>query len=188
VELLQSATRPPATQLQPDAPQLRPDAAQVRWRLRLHAAVLFLVIAVCGRVYFHLAADEQHRLIFSHNAVTYYSQLAEAFRHGQLSLLTPPKPQLLALADPYLPALNAPYRMHDASLYGGKYYLYFGPAPVLVLHMPLRWLTGYYPSDAAAVLIFLMVPQHQPHVDPARRVGHCILQHRAVRTGAPGGL
>src|SRR5438552_1240253 len=133
-----------------------PNAGTVRWRLRLHAAVLWLVFAACGRFYLHSAADEQQRLIVTSAPVTYYSQLAEAFRHGQLSLLTQPKPELLALTDPYNPALNAPYRMHDASLYRGKYYLYFGLAPALVLHLPFRLLTGYYPSDAVAVTIFLL--------------------------------
>ncbi len=65
---------------------------------------------------------------------TDYAQLASAFRHGTLSLETKPSPALLALHDPYDPgerhSLKYPL---DFSLYNGKYYLYFGPAPALFL-------------------------------------------------------
>jgi len=63
-----------------------------------------------------------------------YDQLASSFDHGRLSLDLKPDPALLALANPYDPAarrdLNA---LNDASLYQGKYYLYFGPVPALFL-------------------------------------------------------
>lgn len=135
----------PASRREVVAPKLPPDA---------HAVTLFLVLAICCRIYLHLAANEQLGL-FTSSAYSYHSQLAEAFRHGQLSLLNKPKPELLALPDPYVPELNRPYRMHDASLYRGKYYLYFGPTPALVLNLPVRWLTGYYPSDATELFLFL---------------------------------
>ncbi len=66
---------------------------------------------------------------------TYYDQLADAFLHGQTSLMVTPKPDLLNLADPY----NYVNREHissypwDAVLYHGKFYIYWGPAPALVL-------------------------------------------------------
>lgn len=135
-------------------PASRRDVAGPKSRLGVHAATLFLVLAICCRVYLHLAANEKLGF-FTSFAYSYYSQLAEAFGHGQLSLLTKPKPELLALPDPYVPELSRPYRMHDASLYRGKYYLYFGPAPAMVLNLPMRLLTGYYPSDATALFLFL---------------------------------
>ena len=65
---------------------------------------------------------------------SYYDQLASSFDHGRLSLDIKPDPALLALANPYDPAartgLNA---LNDASLYKGKYYLYFGPVPAVFL-------------------------------------------------------
>ena len=124
---------------------------------RLHAAVLCLVFIVCGRFYFHFASGDQGSLHVSRIPLSYYSQLAEAFEHGQLSLLAQPPSALLALPDPYDPALNEPYRLHDASLYRGRYYLYFGAVPALVLLLPVWLLTGFYLLDDAAVLIFLMV-------------------------------
>ncbi len=63
-----------------------------------------------------------------------YDQLATAFRDGQLSLEIKPDPGLLALADPYDPVERKGTSFpSDVSLYKGNYYLYFGPAPALIL-------------------------------------------------------
>ncbi|HSR19325.1 MAG TPA: hypothetical protein VLL49_00290 [Anaerolineales bacterium] len=65
---------------------------------------------------------------------TYYDQLANAFRAGHAWLDAKPEPLLLALADPYDPSQrqNVPH-LWDASLFEGRYYLYFGPVPALLL-------------------------------------------------------
>lgn len=68
-------------------------------------------------------------------AVTaYYDQLAVAFAHGHTWLDAAPDPALLALPNPYNPAQRQgiPYPL-DASLYQGRFYLYFGPAPALLV-------------------------------------------------------
>jgi hypothetical protein len=64
----------------------------------------------------------------------YYIDLGEAFLHGQLSMLQKPNPQLIALKNPYgyQQRQNVPYQF-DYSYYQGKYYLYWGPVPGLVL-------------------------------------------------------
>ncbi|MDB5294790.1 MAG: hypothetical protein JWO31_773, partial [Phycisphaerales bacterium] len=64
---------------------------------------------------------------------TYYDQLADAFLLGQTSLPLEPDPRLLALPDPYEPGANASVRLHDALLYRGQYYLYWGPVPGALL-------------------------------------------------------
>jgi hypothetical protein len=67
----------------------------------------------------------------------YYAQLARAFDHGQLSLLTKPDASILALQDPYqydAARKQATYPW-DMSLYNGKYYIYWGPAPAVMLAM-----------------------------------------------------
>ena len=68
------------------------------------------------------------------NTSNYYDQLASAFTHGSLSLEKKVNPALLALENPYNPAerdgIDYPL---DFSLYQGKYYLYFGPTPALLL-------------------------------------------------------
>jgi hypothetical protein len=83
----------------------------------------------------------------------YYPLLAHAFVDGQLALEVEPRPELLALPDPYDPAANRPYRLHDASLYHGKYYIYFGPTPAVLLFAPYYFLTlDDFPQKIAVAL------------------------------------
>jgi hypothetical protein len=63
----------------------------------------------------------------------FYSHLSDGFLHGRLSLPDKPSPALLKLADPYNPYFTYGLRLHDAVLYEGKYYVYWGPAPALVI-------------------------------------------------------
>lgn len=88
--------------------------------------------------------------------IDYYNALSDAFLKGQLNLLINPRPEFLYLSDPYNPVLNAPYRLHDATLYDGKYYLYFGPVPAAVFFVPFRLIVqASLPQDfAIAVLGF----------------------------------
>jgi hypothetical protein len=69
----------------------------------------------------------------------YYASLAEAFRNGNLHLPIQPDPRLLALDNPY--NLSARVELErtgvetpiDLSLYQGKFYLYWGAVPALIL-------------------------------------------------------
>ncbi|HEY2982007.1 MAG TPA: hypothetical protein VGJ22_12560 [Anaerolineales bacterium] len=63
----------------------------------------------------------------------YYDMLATALSHGHIALETEADPALLALPDPYdgQARANFPF-LWDMSLYNGKYYLYWGPAPALI--------------------------------------------------------
>jgi hypothetical protein len=88
---------------------------------------------------------------------TYYPLLAEGFFHGHLYLPTLPSSQLLHLSNPYDPLQNACCRqMFDASLYNGKYYLYFGPLP-LIFFFFFKLLTGKIATEATTVFFFLSV-------------------------------
>lgn len=93
--------------------------------------------------------------------VSYYGLLAEGLLDGSLHLSLAPSPELLALPNPYDPVANAPYRLqpvglHDASLYGGLYYLQWGPTPAVLIYAPLQ-AVGIYPPDVlvAVLLAFL---------------------------------
>jgi len=63
----------------------------------------------------------------------HFHLLAAGFRSGQTYLAIDPNPALLELEDPY-PFENRQDvdQLWDASLYNGKYYLYWGPMPALV--------------------------------------------------------
>lgn len=83
----------------------------------------------------------------------YYSYLADAFMQGQLYLGEPPNPRLLALPDPYDPIANEGLRLHDAVLFNGKYYMYWGPVPGLLLipFRAVRSATASYIPDTYVV-------------------------------------
>jgi len=86
----------------------------------------------------------------------YYHYLVEGFLHGQLSMRVKPPPALVALPNPY--DFEARLRigelgLHDVSYYKGRYYLYFGPTPAIVLFLPFRVLTGVqFSTDFSSVL------------------------------------
>ena len=84
-------------------------------------------------------------------------ELVDAFETGQVSLLDKPSDELLALDNPYdwseRNSSGVSYKW-DHLLFEGKYYSYYGIAPVLILFLPYHLLTGYYFPTAEAVLVF----------------------------------
>ncbi len=84
-------------------------------------------------------------------------ELVDAFEHGQVSLLDLPSEDLLALDNPYdwsqriQSGVSAKW---DHLLYQGRYYSYYGIAPVLLLFLPYHLLTGYYFPTPPAVFLF----------------------------------
>ncbi len=71
--------------------------------------------------------------------------LFDAFRKGRIDLDLEVDPRLLSIADPWNPssrnAANATYYW-DHAFYGGKYYCYYGPAPVILISFPFYLLSG----------------------------------------------
>lgn len=85
---------------------------------------------------------------------TYHDRQAEAFLHGRLSLLDQPPADLLALPDPYDPTARSGIAyLWDASLYEGRYYLYWGPVPALLL-TPIKAVVDVSIRDDVLVLVF----------------------------------
>jgi hypothetical protein len=95
------------------------------------------VIAAVVGVYIWMASAGTLRSWYCYTA--YYDLLADAFLHGRTALPLRPDPRLFSLSDPYDPEQNREYRLHDALLYRGRYYLYWGPGPA-VLIAPLKAL------------------------------------------------
>lgn len=84
-------------------------------------------------------------------------ELVDAFEAGQVSLLDTPPKELLELDNPYdwsqRVQAGVSYKW-DHLLYEGKYYSYYGIAPVFLLFLPYHLLTGYYFPTPEAVLLF----------------------------------
>ena len=116
---------------------------------------IFLFAAIAA-FYVWTATSSQYAFVWGTKKPDHYNLLAEGFLSGHLHLAVDPPKELLALPNPYDPVANAPYRLHDVSLYKGHYYVYFGPVPVLGLYLPWRILTGWSIPNNLAVIIFLV--------------------------------
>ncbi len=87
-----------------------------------------------------------------------YIQQFDAFIKGQLHLDVQPSAELLALENPYNP--NDRYGisfLYDRAFYCGKYYSYFGIAPILTVYLPVYWITGLLPVDSTVTGIFSVI-------------------------------
>ena len=124
-------------------------------RADLSAYLSFLIIAL----FFTWTALSDHiDWRYGQRQKDYYNLLTEGFLSGHLWLNAEPSPALLACTDPYDPALRPEGSgLHDASLFGGHYYIYFGVVPALLLFLPFRLLTGVALPMGAAVLTFSLL-------------------------------
>lgn len=69
--------------------------------------------------------------------------LGDAFTRWQTYARFPVSRELLHAVDPYDTSIHNVYNcLWDASLFNGKYYIYFGPVPALLLWVPYYLLTG----------------------------------------------
>lgn len=66
-------------------------------------------------------------------------------------------PALATLENPWDPEQRAGRGLSDATYYKGRYYLYFGITPILLLFLPFRVLTGFHLGEPLACLVFAVV-------------------------------
>jgi hypothetical protein len=112
-------------------PAAAPVGDRLALRLRLARASTVTVVALAVVVYIWAVSGGTWTQWPTYSG--YYQRLADAFSRGQTCLVEPPHPSLLALPDPYDPVTNRPFALHDASLFRGRYYLYWGPVPAVVI-------------------------------------------------------
>lgn len=85
-------------------------------------------------------------------------EIVDAFCNGQVNLLRDVEPELLELENPYdWSQRDGISYAWDHVMYDGKYYSYYGIAPVLLLFLPYYKLTGYYFPSTWAVWIFCVL-------------------------------
>lgn len=123
--------------------------------IRYRVAWLVAVLAV-GSVYLWLTKSGWAQFQWDRDLDGYYDLLGRAFTGGHLQLPLEPRPELLALADPYDARFNQPYRVLDLVLYRRHYYLYQGAAPALLFFVPWRLLTGHDLPESFAVFAFCL--------------------------------
>jgi hypothetical protein len=136
-----------------------------RWRTTTHPSipmtvVLLALVALIGTFYFWTASSSGNSFLFGKQLGDQYNLLADSFSSGHLYLKTPVPEALKRLPDPYDPVANQQFRLagaHDLSLYKGRYYLSWGPTPVVVLFWPWRLLgVGDMPMNFAAALFSVL--------------------------------
>jgi len=87
-------------------------------------------------------------------------ELVDAFEKGQVSLLDEPDEGIEEMENPYdwsqrnQTGLNFAW---DHVYYNGKYYSYYGIAPVILLYMPYHLITGYYCSTNLSIMLFSII-------------------------------
>ena len=89
-----------------------------------------------------------------------YEQQFDAFLKGQLYLDFAPDERILALENPYDPAARAEtgaWYPWDRALFDGKYYSYFGIAPILSVYLPYYALTGALPAPQTVCFLLAVV-------------------------------
>ena len=118
------------------------------------AVVTIAVTLLVGCYYWWAVRAAGDRIEWNGDLRGYYNYLGQAFASGHLHLPITPSSELLALKDPWDPKQNDPYRMHDMVLFGGKYYLYHGAGPAVLLFAPWRLITGHDLPENVAVAVF----------------------------------
>jgi hypothetical protein len=118
-------------------------------------------VFVLGALFYLWTAGTSTPFTFDNGGVDRYNLLADAFLHLRLWVAHAPA-ALLHLSEPFNPAqngrivevgVNDATSLHDDLLAGGKIYFLWGPAPALVLLVPLH-LLGLEPSASVTVACF----------------------------------
>lgn len=115
------------------------------------------VVTLLGIIFFYLTLIINGNAPFGTRQPTeYYHELTAGFLSGHTYLTLTPDQRLSELKNPYA-GYQGIVRLHDASYYNNRYYLYFGPTPAILFVLPVKILTGYYPSEEITVGIFGLV-------------------------------
>ncbi len=156
--------------------------------LWLRRLLLVAVILFVGWFYHWTVNPDGRWWRFEKEQSDYYNLLLDGFMDGHLYMKADVSPALLTAENPYDPQKRpSDSALHDASLYKGRYYLYFGPVPLLVLLGPFRLLTGSdlplplglfffgYAGFLASTALWLMIRRRYfPHTGILVDIG-CIL-------------
>ncbi len=134
-------------------------------RVYSHRAIVLAVLLLClSGIYwvFPSYQAEFYPYTTEEGVGTYdpYAQTFDAWQRGQLHLAVEADPILSEIDNPYDRSVrdtSGAVTEWDRAFYDGKYYSYFGIAPVILVYYPAYLLTGKIPNAAAASGIFAMV-------------------------------
>jgi hypothetical protein len=115
--------------------------------------ILLLVAFAVGRYYLWGVRAAGNQFLWRYDLGGYYDYLGRAFAHGKLHVPIEPSPKLLAQPNPWDPAVDDSLKMQDMALFNGRYYLYHGAGPAVILFAPWRLLTGHDLPESFALFL-----------------------------------
>lgn len=122
---------------------------------RIAAALVIIIMSVIfgGMVKWNTGVTTWHETYEHHQM---YYELTDAFKSGHFYLEAEPSEALKNMDNPYdfagRYAANADFKW-DHAYYEGKYYVYFGAAPALLMYLPYNLITGENLPNYIAVYI-----------------------------------
>jgi len=116
-------------------------------------AVFVIVAAAVGSYYLWGVRAAGNKFDWGYDLGGYYDYLGRGFAHGHLYVPITPSPKLLALPNPWDPAVDDSLKMQDMALFNGRYYLYHGAGPALILFAPWRLVTGHDLPESFALFL-----------------------------------
>ena len=120
--------------------------------------IALIVLATLGYYFWTVTLSTEGPPAIHGRESDHFNLLSRGFQKGHLYLDGDVPEELIRAANPYDPALRQKVNvLHDASYYKGRYYIYFGPAPVVTLLLPFSVITGRDLPLTYAVWIFSSV-------------------------------
>jgi hypothetical protein len=117
---------------------------------------VLLIVAVMGFNAWTVSSVTPREVrLFGPEQIDYSNLVMRALRSGHTYLELTPSPRLVSAENPYDPAKRPPdVVLPDVSYYKGRFYIYFGVAPVVTLFLPWRLVTGHeLPAPYAALIL-----------------------------------
>src|SRR6266536_3088345 len=105
--------------------------------------IVVLIALLVGSYYLWAVRASSTRFEWKSDLGDFYDLLGRGFASGHLYLPIQPSPLLLAQPNPWDPSVDWSLKQQDMALYHGRYYLYFGAAPAVLLFTPWRLITGH---------------------------------------------
>ncbi len=130
---------------------------------------IIIVVALCCVSFIFVFGAKGANVItpyspYDHESVVYrspYYQMFDAFQKGQLNLDIPVDQKLIDAGDK---VYDPQYRNEigadaswDRAFYNGKYYSYFGTAPLFLVYYPMYFITGALPTESFVCTLFSML-------------------------------
>lgn len=129
-----------------------------------HRISIAIVAAVCSLSILCFYNPDAKPITYTEGMDVSYSdpfvQMFDAVHNGRVNIDIEPSEELLAMENPYDTSARSAQGVHyawDRAYYNGKYYSYYGIAPVLTFYYPYYLIKGKLPTTNMASVFFGML-------------------------------